>query len=358
MLDVMRRGPFSQTMSDVLRYRRWLVISVAIITTLSILFVVGYSAWWQSVPTIIAGSLCGVLLGLGIGSMTEFHSHSYRSVGDVCRSLQVPILGIVPSISRAARRSALSAGESRLSPNLIAFYRPDDDCSCRIDDLATRLVYSCNDDVTKVIQITSADRSDGKTVTLANLAIGLAKRNLRVLVIDSDFQSQHLHAYFGMDEAYGLSDVFQGTLEAASAVRACADIPGLHVLASGNDPDMSAEMIQAGALAKLVEELRDEFDFILLDSSHVLDPAGLAPEISEVSDSTVMVVRPTSGASAASRIAVNRLRSSHANLSGVVLSNVPPHRFADATRAPDVIATPVDDGKDVDEHADVVTAVG
>ena len=124
--------------------------------------------------------------------------------------------------------------------------------------------------MSEVIVITSGKGGVGKTTTTANVGTGLAQLNKKVVLIDTDIGLRNLDVVMGLENriVYNLVDVVEGNCRMKQALIKDKRYPNLFLLPSAQTRDKSA--VSPGQMVKLVEDLRDDFDYILLDC-----PAGI-----------------------------------------------------------------------------------
>ena len=185
--------------------------------------------------------------------------------------------------------------------------------------LRTNIQYSSFDKEYKVIVVTSSEPGEGKSTTAGNLAISLAQGEKKVLLIDCDLRKPSLHKKFKVSNVVGLSDVLIGmeTLEEAGNRYK----KNLMVLTSGKVPPNPPEMLGSKAMATLLEELRDEFDYIILDTPPVqlvTDSQILATK----ADGTILVIKAEATKKEAVQASINLLKKVNAHIIGTVLNGV------------------------------------
>jgi capsular exopolysaccharide synthesis family protein len=173
----------------------------------------------------------------------------------------------------------------------------------------------------KTILVTSATPGEGKSTTLANLAIAFAQTGATVCAVDADLRRPVLAKLFDLDNWAGLTTALIGQTPLDEVLRP-STIPGLTLLSSGPVPPNPAELLGSARMAELLAELTSRFEIVLIDSPPVLavaDAAVLAPRL----DGVVMVVR----AKGVDRRQVSRAKEAlaavKARLLGVVLTAVP-----------------------------------
>jgi protein-tyrosine kinase len=179
--------------------------------------------------------------------------------------------------------------EAVLSPLLVAATEPLSAAAEHYRSLRSRIAQLENDQVVRVIQVTSPGKGDGKTVTALNLALTMAQEfQRRVLVIDADLRNPRVHELLGLDPGPGLVEVLTGE---AALQDALVELPAQHltVLRAGHTYDRPAEMLGSAPMRRLLDTLRAQFDRIVIDSApaSVADPGAIAPIV----DGMLLVVR-------------------------------------------------------------------
>jgi capsular exopolysaccharide synthesis family protein len=173
--------------------------------------------------------------------------------------------------------------------------------------LRTSILLSSSLQPPQVVLVTSAHPSEGKTFASVNLALALAQRGGRVLLIDGDLRKPNVLKALGLgngeDEGSGLSSYLAGGQGIDSALRSFTGLPNLSVLPSGPIPANPAELVSSPAMGRLVGELRQRFEHIVLDSPPLLLVTdGIL--LSTLADGVVLVVESGS----TSRGALHRVR--------------------------------------------------
>ncbi|QJD80119.1 polysaccharide biosynthesis tyrosine autokinase [Spirosoma rhododendri] len=143
----------------------------------------------------------------------------------------------------------------------------------------------------RVILVTSSVSGEGKSFISVNLALSLATLNKKVVVLELDLRKPQIAQYLGMDwTKSGLSDFLTGQPMADSLVRQSVVNPNLYVIPSGPIPANPTELLSNGRIDSLIASLRQEYDFIIMDTPPVSMLAD-ASLLSEYADTTFYVVR-------------------------------------------------------------------
>lgn len=185
--------------------------------------------------------------------------------------------------------------------------------------LRTNVVFALADeDACKVVIVTSAMQSEGKSITAVNLAISFAEMNNRVLIVDCDLRRPKLSRLLQMNARVGLSNVLLKPALLDKAIQP-SKVENLDVLPTGDVPPNPSELLGSAKMHKLLDTLRERYDYIILDTSPVnmvTDACVLVPESSGV----LFVVRANRTERDAVRHAVEQLEYSKAKIMGLVLN--------------------------------------
>ena len=175
---------------------------------------------------------------------------------------------------------------------IISYNDPKSVISEQYREIRTNIEYSNVDQNTKTILVTSSDKNEGKTTTVANLAVSFANLNKKVLLIDCDLRNASIHKMFKLNNIYGLTDI----LAKDRAVDKCiqkTELENLYVLTAGAIPPNPAEILSSEKMKNLIEDLKNIYDYIFIDTP----PIGLVTDagvLSSFIDGVVLVVKSES----------------------------------------------------------------
>lgn len=260
-------------------------------------------------PYVLGGLLLGLLLGLAVARWRQLADKGVASADDLESTTQAPLLGAI-AYDRTVQDAPLLTSLSPQHPRAE---------SIRI--LRTNLQFVDVDHDRTVITVTSAVEAEGKTSTAANLAIALAQSGLRVALVEGDLRRPQLADQFALESTVGLTTVLVGRVGLEEAMQE-TEVAGLDVLASGARPPNPAEIVQTGAMERLVADLRRSYDIVLIDAPPLL-PVTDAAILALLSDGALLVVRHGRTGHDQVRAAVERLQTVGATLFGTVLSMSP-----------------------------------
>jgi succinoglycan biosynthesis transport protein ExoP len=247
----------------------------------------------QTVRNGLIGLALGLVLGLVLAFLRDALDTRVRSVDTIRSRLGLPLLGRLPPPSRQLEQAN----------RLVMTEAPMSYAAEPFRTLRANLDFANADSRARTIMVTSAVDGEGKSTTVANLAVALARSGRHVVLIDFDFRSPQLHRLFNLAERPGLIDIELGSAALEDALR---PVPGIEqaTAENGNLPSRRGgklEVLPAGrtlqdpdgaesVVALTIPSLRDRADLVLIDAAPLL-PVGDAIALSAYVDAIVLVVR-------------------------------------------------------------------
>jgi receptor protein-tyrosine kinase len=254
----------------------------------------------------------GLLLGFALAFLMELLDDTWRSPEELESVSGVPTFGAVPAfeLARDKKKEAVDSG-------LVSLQDPTNITSEAYRMVRTNLLYSVIDNPPKLIVLTSAGSSDGKTTTVANLAVTLAQAGKRTLLLDCDLRRPRVHTVFGARNERGVVNI----LVNANSVQEVwqEPMPRLKVVYAGPPPPNPAEMLASQRLAGFLSEMKEQFDYVLVDTP----PVGYASESAALAangDGVLVVVDSQNTRKGALRQTLSRLNNVGANVLGTVMN--------------------------------------
>jgi succinoglycan biosynthesis transport protein ExoP len=245
----------------------------------------------------LLGLALGIVLGIGLAFLREALDTRVRSAEEIGERLELPLVARLPEPPKRVRREdGLVMLSDPRGPQAEAF---------RI--LRTNLEFVNLERGARTIMVTSALEAEGKSTTVANLAVACARAGKRVAVVDLDLRRPYLERFFRLEGAPGLTDVALGHVALEEAVVSVpvgesgpnsrmtwngnGSVEGLvDVLAAGPIPPDAGEFVGTHAVAEILQELHKRYDLVLVDSPpllHVGDAMTLAARV----DALLLVTR-------------------------------------------------------------------
>jgi capsular exopolysaccharide synthesis family protein len=270
--------------------------------------------------TIILSTLVFSLLGgIIVAFVMESLDTGMRSIAEIESITELPSLAIVP---RGRRTSAEQASTlTTAQRNIGVLTQPKSQFAEAFRSLRTSLLLSTTGHPPKVIVLTSATPSEGKTTAASNLAAILAQRDTRVLLIDGDLRRPNIHHRFGMTGKVGLTTVLTGATTLDETVQVVPEIPNLDILPSGPIPPFPAEMLSSEAMGSLLMRCREIYSYVVIDSPPILSVTD-GVVLARQADAVVLVVRHGKSSKHVVRRARDLLLRSGAPITGIVLNAV------------------------------------
>ncbi len=270
--------------------------------------------------TIILTSLMfGLLGGIVVAFLMESLDTGLRSIAEIESITGLPSLAIIP---KGRRTSAEQAGTlTTAQRNIGVLTQPKSQFAEAFRSLRTSLLLSTTGHPPKIIVLTSATPSEGKTTAASNLAAILAQRETRVLLIDGDLRRPNVHHRFGMNGKTGLTTVLTGATTLEETVQVVPEIPNLDILPSGPIPPFPAEMLSSDAMSALVKHCSEIYSYIVIDSPPILSVTD-GVILAQLADAVVLVVRHGKSSKHVVRRARDLLLRSGAPITGIVLNAV------------------------------------
>ena len=252
---------------------------------------------------IALGIIIGLVVGVGLAFFIEYLDTSVKTIDDVERSLQCPVLGVIP------QNVGVLLDEGAESPHAEAY---------RV--LRTNLLFSRKDDKLNTVAVVSAGAGEGKSTTVFNLASVFAQSGQRTLVVDSDLRRPTLHKLLHVTNNLGLTNYLlkQNTLE---EVIQTTSLPTLDFLASGKLPSSSLGILSSAQMRDLISELKQRYDFVFFDSPPIMGVSDASILASEVS-MTVQVIQYRRYPQPMNIRAKQLIEKVGGNLVGIVLNNI------------------------------------
>jgi capsular exopolysaccharide synthesis family protein len=204
---------------------------------------------------------------------------------------------------------------------LITVSEPRSPISEAYRTLRTNLDFVSLDQALKTLIVTSARVGEGKSSTLANLAVVSAQAGRRVILVDADLRRPTLHQLFGLDNDKGLTTAIVDDAALASPPLQTTGVEGLIVLTSGPLPPNPAELMGSRRMEEVIAALAEQADQVFFDTPPVVavtDAAVLATKV----DGVLLVISAGKTRRESARTAVRRLEQINARLVGTVLTNV------------------------------------
>ena len=283
---------------------------------------------------LIVSAVLGLLLAVGAAFFLEYMDATVHTPQQVWAAVSLSTLGVVPHLksltdrydpgfsSKGPSQRDLSSREfnDSLSKELVVARDHVSIIAESYRSIRTALLLSQAERPPKVILLTSPCPGDGKTVTTLNLGIALAHSGKRVLAIDADLRKGRCHHLLHLRNQVGLANVLTGHLDVKESIQETA-IEGFYLLPRGALPPNPADLLMAQKMRDTLKELRDSFDFIVIDSPPVIAVSDAAV-LSAICDGVALVFNGQTTTTASARRALERLDRIGGRILGVILNGI------------------------------------
>jgi polysaccharide biosynthesis transport protein len=282
---------------------------------------------------LMASMFSGLLLGVGLAFLREFFDSTVGTPEEVWRSVGLGTLGVVPHLkflrqstynggqtSRIAQGNQYELADAAPAKDLIINQNPLSIVNESYRAIRTSLLLARAEKPPQVVLLTSPSPGEGKTTTSLNLAISLAQDGRIVLLVDGDMRNGNCHDRLGLRNHRGLSNVLTGGLSLKEGIQQ-TQVNGLSLLSCGVRPPNPSELLGSRKMTEIIKELRQNFEFILIDSPPMI-PISDAAILSVVADGVILIFNSVRTSTAYAQKAVARIDMVRAPLLGVILNAV------------------------------------
>ena len=280
----------------------------------------------KEISQLALGGAGGLALGLGLILLMVLRDDRFGSVAEVDAKLSQVIVGQVPEVRRLKGETAFPLLKMNDSRHAYAE---------SFRGLRSALAFMGTEtERPKVVLITSAVPNEGKSTVAANLARALALGGARVLLVDGDLRKGTLHKLMGLPCEPGLAEALRAPEELEKAIQTNC-WPNLSFLSRGSSPGHCGDLLMGSSFKQVLDQLRERFDYVLINSSPVFaadDAATLAPRV----DGTLFVVRSRFSRARPVRDALELLYQRNARVLGVIFNQADAssrsyyyHKYAD-----------------------------
>jgi capsular exopolysaccharide synthesis family protein len=249
------------------------------------------------------GIVVGLIVGVGLAFFIEYLDTSVKTIDDVERALQAPVLGVIPQNVG----SLIEEGPD--SPHAEAY---------RV--LRTNILFSRKRENANTLTVVSGGAGEGKSTTILNLATVFAQNGQRVLLVDSDLRRPSLHKSMKISNATGLTNYLLGQMPIEQVIQTTS-MPTLDFLPSGKLPSSSLGILNSPQMRDFIREVGRRYDFVFFDSPPIMGVSD-ASILASMVDLTLLVIQYRKYPQAMTVRAKQMVEKVGGSLLGVVLNNI------------------------------------
>jgi len=289
---------------------------------------------------LILAFLIGILGGGGLCFLLEYLDNTVKGPEDVEKLAGLPSLGVIPYLPPEGVRRKKRYGfyskykysdgkqnpgeeESPLDVKEIEFvneFYPKLSVSEDYRTVRTSILLSQTEAPPKTIAFSSSMPQEGKTATVTNMAVSYSQLEKKVLIIDADLRKPRLHRLFKIKNVTGLSGYLTGRVSIKDAIQKTSH-ENIWIISSGPIPPNPAELLNSDRMKELLDDMKEKFDVVLLDTPPILAVVD-ALIVSSLSESMVFIIKAGKTARMPFLRAVDELKQAKTKIIGVVFNEV------------------------------------
>ncbi len=288
---------------------------------------------------LILGILVAFSIGIILSVVLDRFDNTIKDENDIHQAFGLSVFGTIPSLdsnayverySYSRHRSgsedkrdeiATSSKNPTMSRRLISTFSEKSPAAEAYRSLKIAIQFLANDRQKKVFVISSPSVSEGKSLTTANLSISFAQGGSKTLVVDCDLRKTAQHKYFEIERKPGLTNYLYGEAELKDVIRNPQGIPNLDIITSGSSPSNPAELLASQKMKNFVEDMRQRYDFILIDTPPILVCSD-SRVLAESADGMILIAKVESTNIKALDHSINLTKHLNIELLGMILNQV------------------------------------
>lgn len=266
---------------------------------------------------VLLAIVVGLLGGIGLAFFLEYLDNTIKNQEDVERYLQVPFLGIIPSIKLDPH---IEEGQDVPHRDTYLISHPKSSVAECCRTVRTNILFMSPEKPTRRILVTSAGPQEGKSTVVINLGTTMAQSGSKVLLIDTDMRRPRLHKAFGIERGTGLTTAILGEAEIGDVIQQ-TEVPGLNVAPCGPIPPNPTELFHTERFTQIVAELEQKYERIIFDSP----PAAMVADpliLSRMMDGVIMVIKGGHTSRDLVKHALRQLQDVNARILGTVINDL------------------------------------
>jgi len=301
----------------------------------------------QVLTSVVMGALLGIFLGFGLAFFLHYIDDTINTEEDAQRFLNLPVLGSIPKIvpyevpeAALSRRGDNKTGNSKnvkgnnrnerrslLGHSVL--YAPQNSFKSSAKEgyynLAVNIQFASVDKPIKSLLVTSSIPGEGKTTTASNLAITMARPDMKVILIDADIRRPRLHQILQQSRQPGLTDLLMSSIEDNGHILDDfihpTSVDNLYLLPCGSRISNMESLLASQKMSDLIDELKHQYDMVIVDSPPVLSVADSIAIGNKVDGVLLVLFSGKTDSKTANRSMVS-LERVNANIIGTIVTDI------------------------------------
>jgi len=290
---------------------------------------------------LLIGFVIGIGLGVGAAMMINSTDTKIRTLDDVERFIKYPVVGTIPFMSindtEETKEINMETGEElvllnkndsegkKISSRLISHYAPKSPVAESYRTLRTNVMAKKQPGPLALI-ISSSGPSEGKSTSLANLAITLAQMKSKVIIVDFDLRRPIIHNIFELQRNNGSSDFLSEESFNINTIIKSSGIDNLDIITSGAIPPNPSELIASDRANIMITELKQKYDYVLFDMPPIIavtDAMIMAKKV----DMLLLVIRVNNTEKSVIQRTKSMLENININVTGIIVNGIVHERY-------------------------------
>tara|TARA_R100001143_G_C3359955_1_gene134826 strand:- start:4238 stop:6679 length:2442 start_codon:yes stop_codon:yes gene_type:complete len=272
---------------------------------------------------ILIGFMIGGILSVGGVLLKENFNRSIDGA-EKLKATGYPLLSVIPNMRHVSRkkyngREFIKVNGRIVSTSWAVLLDNISPMSESYRRLHNNIIFSNTESDYRTLLVTSPKQGEGKTTVSINLAVALAESGKKVLLIDTDLRRPNVHRLIGEEMEPGVAEIFFNELEAEEAIKSTM-APGLDVLTAGKKVTNPAAILQSEKLAMIINGLKENYDYVLIDTPPFGVITDAAPLIQRCADGVVLVTKFGHTQANELNYTIENLEMVHANIIGTILT--------------------------------------
>lgn len=290
--------------SEKLRTNEGILISPAIVPVEPVLP--------KPLQTAVLSLIGGLMVGIAFAFAADQLDNTIKTIEDAEDIYGLPVIGQIPHQDTLIRDTEKIAVIGRPKSLSAEAYRA----------IRTNIQYFNVEKHIKTIMITSSNPQEGKSISSVNMAAAFAQTGKNVILMNCDLRRPTVHEYLGVGNSVGLSNYLASYIDSPDEIIKETKTQGLYMIASGPVPPNPSELLGSRKMEKLISELRDKFDYIILDSAPILAVTD-ATVLARFMDGVIIISDYTKTTKEHGQKIRSALEKTGVRLLGVILNNIP-----------------------------------
>ena len=257
-----------------------------------------------------AGLFGGIAAGLGLVFVVAFLDDRIKSPVDIEGALGINILGTLPRLKKMSDQDKAKVVAGQGDFHITETYR----------SIYSAIKLNKISSQAQVIMTTSTIPSEGKSFVSSNLALTFASHGERTLLLDCDLRLPNVAKSLGLNNDCGLIQILEGTTSFEDAVQQ-AVYPGIDILPTGGKSSQSTQLLNSPVFAQLLNELRQNYDRILIDCPPLAAVSDALTVVSKA-DGVIYVIKYNTVKRASAKLNIARINESETPILGALLNDV------------------------------------